>query len=270
MIRTLKTVIAVASLLSLLHAPARSQDVEAFYKGKQIKLIIGAEPGSDYDLWGRLLARYMGSHIPGKPVIVAQNMPGAGQIIATNHLFNIAEKDGTVIGSIGRNLPYMALTQNPQVRFDPRQFNWIGSPEVRAPRLRGPPGRAGPVAGGPADQGAAGRRRRRRHRHYPDPDAAVAPARPEDQGRRGLPQRPRRHACHGARRGRRHLHFLRGVLCRPRLRLLPAARSRSSSASSPSRSRAPMRRASTRSSRPRSRRRSCPCSTPASTSAVPS
>ena len=126
----LRIVNAIAALLLLLCAPASAQDAEAFYKGKQIKFVVGAEPGSDYDLWARLVGRHMGNYVPGKPVVVPQNMPGAGQIIATNHLFNIADKDGTVIGMIGRNLPYMALTQNPQVRFDPRQFNWIGSPEV--------------------------------------------------------------------------------------------------------------------------------------------
>ena len=105
-------------------------DVEAFYKGRQIRLIIGAEAGSDYDVWGRIVARYLGRYLPGKPAIVPQNMPGAGQIIATNHLFNIAERDGTVIGMIGRNMPYMALTGNPSVRFDPRKLNWIGSPET--------------------------------------------------------------------------------------------------------------------------------------------
>jgi tripartite-type tricarboxylate transporter receptor subunit TctC len=121
---------ALAASLLLLSGGARADAVEDFYKGKQIKFIIGGEAGSDYDLWARIVARYMGSHVPGNPVQVPQNMPGAGQIIAANHLFNVADKDGTVIGMIGRNLPYMALTQNAQVRFDPRSFNWIGSPEV--------------------------------------------------------------------------------------------------------------------------------------------
>ena len=111
-------------------AVAAVDDVEAFYKGRQIKLIIGAEAGSDYDVWARLVARTMGKYLPGKPTIVPQNMPGAGQIIATNHLYNIAEKDGATIAMIGRNMPFMALTGNPSVRFDPTKLAWIGSPET--------------------------------------------------------------------------------------------------------------------------------------------
>ena len=122
---------AVALLLMAFVAmPARADDIAGFYKGRQLRFIIGSEPGSEYDIWARIVARHMGQYLPGKPTIVPQNIPGAGQIIATNHLFNIAERDGSVIGMIGRNLPYMALTRNAAVRFDPARFNWIGSPEV--------------------------------------------------------------------------------------------------------------------------------------------
>ena len=115
---------------SLTATSASADEVEAFYKGRQLRFIIGAEAGSDYDVWSRIIARAIGRHVPGQPTVLPQNMPGAGQIIATNHLFNIAERDGSVIGMIGRNLPYMALTGNPSVRFDPLRFEWIGSPEV--------------------------------------------------------------------------------------------------------------------------------------------
>ena len=80
----------LAALPGLLGSPALADDVEAFYRGRQIKIIIGSEAGSEYDTWARVVARHMGRYIPGKPTIVPQNIPGAGQIIATNHLFNLA------------------------------------------------------------------------------------------------------------------------------------------------------------------------------------
>ena len=71
---------------------------DPFYRGKTIRIIIGSTPGGFYDRWARLFARYMGKYIPGQPEIVAQNMPGAGSVIATNHVFSVAKPDGLTIG----------------------------------------------------------------------------------------------------------------------------------------------------------------------------
>jgi tripartite-type tricarboxylate transporter receptor subunit TctC len=130
-LRTKLTAIAaaVASLMAL-SAPARADAVEDFYRGKQVRFIIASATGGDYDQWSRLIARYLGKYIPGNPAIVPQNMPGGGQIVATNHLFTAAPPDGTVIGMIGRNLPNDALLKKEGVRFDPVKFNWLGSPEL--------------------------------------------------------------------------------------------------------------------------------------------
>jgi tetratricopeptide (TPR) repeat protein len=76
-------------------SPAWSQSAEEFYKGKQLRLIIGNPAGGDYDLGGRTLARFLPSHLPGNPTIVVQNMPGASTIVAANHLYNVAPRDGT-------------------------------------------------------------------------------------------------------------------------------------------------------------------------------
>ena len=103
--------------------------VEDFYKGKQIRAIVGLDAGSDYDVWMRLATRHWGKFIPGHPTFVVSNMPGAGQIVATNYIANIAEKDGTVIGTTERNLPYQLLLGDPNIHFDPVKLNWIGSPE---------------------------------------------------------------------------------------------------------------------------------------------
>jgi tripartite-type tricarboxylate transporter receptor subunit TctC len=77
--------------------PAAAQSVAEFYAGKQISLIVGASPGGGYDTQARLTARHLGKHIAGNPTIVVQNMPAAGSLAATNHIYNVAAKDGTVM-----------------------------------------------------------------------------------------------------------------------------------------------------------------------------
>ena len=78
-------------------APANVETEAQFYKGKIIRFIIGSSPGGNYDTWARLMGRHLGKYIPGKPKFIAQNMPGGGHIKASNYLYNIAAKDGTVI-----------------------------------------------------------------------------------------------------------------------------------------------------------------------------
>jgi tripartite-type tricarboxylate transporter receptor subunit TctC len=126
--------IRIASVLCLLSSvlclDAAAQAVGEFYHDKTIKLVVSTAAGGEYDLWARLLVRHMGRHLAGNPGLIVVNMPGAGGITAANHLFNIAERDGTVIGMIGRNLPYQALVRQSRILFDPLKFNWLGSPEL--------------------------------------------------------------------------------------------------------------------------------------------
>src|SRR5258705_4665184 len=109
---------------------ARAQPPDDFFKGKTIRFVLGAAPGQDYDVWARFLARHLPRHIPGNPGFLVQNMPGAGHLLATNWLYNIAPRDGTVWGSVSRNIPSVGLQQLSGVRFDPLKFNWLGSPEL--------------------------------------------------------------------------------------------------------------------------------------------
>jgi tripartite-type tricarboxylate transporter receptor subunit TctC len=111
-------------------APAQAQTAEEFYKGKQIRLIVGTAAGQDYDTWARLIARHLTRFLPGNPAFIVENMPGAGHILATNYLFNLAPRDGTAIGMVSRNMTEAAIMRLPNVRFDPGKFNWIGSPEL--------------------------------------------------------------------------------------------------------------------------------------------
>lgn len=110
--------------------PDKADPVADFYRGKQVRFIISTAVGGDYDQWSRLIVRFLGQHVPGHPQFIPQNMPGGGQLTATNYLFNVAPSDGSVIGMIGRNLPNDALIKKPGVRFDPMKFEWLGSPEL--------------------------------------------------------------------------------------------------------------------------------------------
>ena len=124
-VRCLALIVAV---LSLALQPAAADDVEDFYRGKSVTLIVGYGPGGGFDTFARLLARHIGQCIPGTPAIIVQNMPGAGSLVATNYLYNLAPKDGTVFGLIARNIPLVGLIgDNRNFRFDPRKFNWLGS-----------------------------------------------------------------------------------------------------------------------------------------------
>ena len=110
--------------------PLSAQSSADFYKGKQILMVVGTEPGQDYDTWARLVARHMRQYIPGDPPFVIENMPGAGSLIAANYLYNKAAQDGTTLGMVSRNIPNYALMRQPNVNYDPLKFNWIGSPEL--------------------------------------------------------------------------------------------------------------------------------------------
>ena len=107
-----------------LSAPAQAPDLS----GKTVQMVIGFGPGGGYDLWGRTVARHIGKHMPGKPNVVAQNMPGAGSYVAANHIYNTAPKDGTVLGIIARDAPLGPLTGQEGARFDATKITWLGTP----------------------------------------------------------------------------------------------------------------------------------------------
>ena len=97
------------------------------FSGKTVTIIVGNKPGGGYDATARLLARYLPKHLPGKPTVIVQNMPGGNSIIAANHMYNVARPDGLTIGTFNRNLPIAQLTSVEGVKYDMRKFAWIGS-----------------------------------------------------------------------------------------------------------------------------------------------
>jgi tripartite-type tricarboxylate transporter receptor subunit TctC len=124
-----------ALLISLLlavwpGAALSQQSVEDFYRGKKIDLIIGYSSGGTYDLYARLVARYLGNYIPGKPLIVPRNMPGAGSRAAANWVYNIAPKDGTVLATADQSLSLQQAVGDKRISFDTTKFIYIGNPNI--------------------------------------------------------------------------------------------------------------------------------------------
>ena len=106
---------------------ASAQATDTFYKSRQVRLIIGANSGSSFDSYGRLLAAHLGRHIPGNPTIVPSNMPGASGITSAAFLYSAAPKDGSVIGTFNDNMPLRQVLEPEAVRFDLARLNWLGA-----------------------------------------------------------------------------------------------------------------------------------------------
>ena len=121
--RTIAAAIITFSAIAIGHA----QSPADFYKGRNIDLYIGYSAGGGYDVYARALARHMGRFVPGNPTIVPKNMTGAGSLVLTNWLYNVAPKDGTAFGMIGRGTAFDPLLGSTKAQFDADKFNWIGS-----------------------------------------------------------------------------------------------------------------------------------------------
>ncbi len=103
-----------------------------YYKGKVINIIVGYNPGGGYDRVARLLAKHLPKHIPGNPVILVQNMPGASSMIAANYVYNLVKPNGLTIGAIDRGLAFAQMLKAEGGKFDLRKFAWIGSAAVES------------------------------------------------------------------------------------------------------------------------------------------
>jgi tripartite-type tricarboxylate transporter receptor subunit TctC len=113
-------------MFALTAAPAQAQVPEQTLASKTVTIYIGYGPGGGYDLYGRVLARHLGKHLPGRPTVVASNMPGAASIRAANYVYNVAPKDGTALGIVAQSIGEEQLLGNAGVSYDVAKFNWIG------------------------------------------------------------------------------------------------------------------------------------------------
>lgn len=114
-------------VLGLIAAIAAAPAAAQYYAGKTVTIVVGYKTGGGYDATARVLARHLPKHIPGKPTVIVQNMPGANSIIAANHVYAVAKPDGLTIGTFNRNLPIAQLTKVEGVKFDMAKFAWVGS-----------------------------------------------------------------------------------------------------------------------------------------------
>ena len=120
--------VAILSALLLWVAPARSaDDVAAFYRGRQLRIVVGTAAGGGYDLFARAVARHIGAHIPGNPAVIVQNLPAAGGMVMTNQLYASAPRDGSVIGAPINGIPTAPLIAPAGAHFDATRLIWLGS-----------------------------------------------------------------------------------------------------------------------------------------------
>lgn len=119
----------VAALAAVLVAvpPAAADDVADFYRGKNLSLFVGYPPGGGYDVYARLIARFVAKHLPGQPQVTVRHKPGAASLNLVNELYNVLPRDGTVIGMFSRSVAMDRLLGRPGANFNPVELNWIGS-----------------------------------------------------------------------------------------------------------------------------------------------
>jgi len=117
----------LVAALAMLVSAASAGGAADFYQGKTIRMLVGSAPGGGYDSYARTFVQHLRRHIPGDPTIVVQNMPGAGGMVVTNWLYNVAPKDGTAFGLLQRGIPFHPFFGEKNAKFTPTEFNWIGS-----------------------------------------------------------------------------------------------------------------------------------------------
>ena len=121
-------VVRLLTLLLLLWVAPTVGAQESYYRGKTVTFLVGAPPGGGFDTMTRIVARHLGRNMPGNPIVVVQNMTGAGTVIAANHLYNRSKPDGLTIGVWVGSLTLQKLLGGTGLEFDPLKFEWIGVP----------------------------------------------------------------------------------------------------------------------------------------------
>jgi tripartite-type tricarboxylate transporter receptor subunit TctC len=122
-----KALITATALTAAVSSRASAESVKDFYQDRQVNLVLGFNPGGGFDAYARLITQYLPKYIPGHPHFVIRNMPGAGSMIAANHVFNASPRDGSEFGMFSADVAIAPLLGNPAAKFDGRKFTWIGS-----------------------------------------------------------------------------------------------------------------------------------------------
>src|SRR5262245_37331013 len=117
---------ALAVVMASVSSGASAQSVVDFYRGKTVSVILGYPGGGSNGIYARAVARHIGRYIPGNPTVIFKTMPGAGSLVAANHLFHVAPRDGTALGFIAATIPLEELLGVGGVKFRSAEFNWIG------------------------------------------------------------------------------------------------------------------------------------------------
>ena len=122
----MRQVVGVLFVIAI--AAARVEAQSDFYKGKQMKIVVGASAGAASDLYARVVANHLPKQIPGRPDIIVQNMPGGGSITAANYVYGVAKPDGLTLGAVTAPIYFAQLLGRKEVQFDWAKFAWIGTP----------------------------------------------------------------------------------------------------------------------------------------------
>lgn len=123
------TVLIAALLFNLGNFRTADAQSEANFKGKTVRIVIGTSTGGGVDLYARLIAQFLGKHLPGEPVVLVQNMPGGSSLVAANYIYNIAKPDGLTLGALQGGVYFDQLLGHDSAKFDWSKFTWVGSPE---------------------------------------------------------------------------------------------------------------------------------------------
>ncbi len=126
MLRQSRMIAILIAALSCSTTPSFGQD--SFFKGKTMRIVVGGPPGGGFDTYARMIARVMPKHIPGAPTIIVENMPGAGMMIAANHVYKVSKPDGLTIGHFTGSQTISQVLNRPGVEFDMRKFYYLGAP----------------------------------------------------------------------------------------------------------------------------------------------
>jgi tripartite-type tricarboxylate transporter receptor subunit TctC len=118
-------VVEIAAATLVLAGPIQAEPIADFYRGKTLRMLIGYGPGGGYDIYGRLVAEFLPRHLPGNPTIIPQNMPGAGSFVAAKYIYDVAPKDGTILGSLAQTLALDSMTST-SAKLEVAKMPYIG------------------------------------------------------------------------------------------------------------------------------------------------